>query len=60
MRIFLAIITTLVMAFTGVIIGIGLDGYFGGATISFSPILSVVFAVATMGAFIINAIQNNQ
>ena len=49
-RIIIAILVTILMGYVGIIIGVmfNLEGYLG-----------VIFAIATMGAFILHAIDRN-
>ncbi len=50
-KIVLAIIATIVLGYVGIIIGamLNLEGYLG-----------VIFSIATMGAFILHAIENKK
>ena len=50
-KIILAIIVTIIMGYIGIIIGamLNLEGYLG-----------IIFAIATMGAFILHAIENKK
>lgn len=50
-KIIVAIIVTIIMGYIGIIIGamLNLEGYLG-----------IIFAIATMGAFILHAIENKK
>ena len=50
-KIILAIIVTIIMGYIGIIIGamLNLEGYLG-----------IIFSIATMGAFILHAIENKK
>ncbi len=48
-----AVFTSLFMGFVGLIIGVFVDEYFGGVNFEFTPYVSIVFVIITMGAFII-------
>lgn len=52
-KILTAILTSLFMGFVGVLVGVIADEFFGGVNFEFSPYISIVFVVITMGAFII-------
>ena len=49
----IAVLTSVCMGFIGLVLGVLLDEFFGGASFTFTPALSIVFAILTMGAFII-------
>ena len=49
----IAVLASVCMGFIGMVLGVLLDETFGGASFTFIPILSIVFAILTMGAFII-------
>lgn len=49
----LAVLASICMGFVGLVLGVLLDETFGGASFAFAPIVSIVFVVITMGAFII-------
>ena len=49
----IAVLTSVWMGFIGLVLGVLLDEFFGGASFTFTPALSIVFAILTMGAFII-------
>jgi len=59
-KVLLAIVTSLFMAFIGMVIGVFLDETFGGASFTITPVLSVIFVIITMGAFIIHSIENKK
>ncbi len=59
-KILSAILTSLFMGFVGLVIGVFLDETFGGSTFTFSPVLSIIFVIITMGAFILDSIENNK
>ncbi len=49
----IAVLASVCMGFIGLVLGVLLDETFGGASFTFTPALSIVFAILTMGAFII-------
>jgi len=59
-KVLLAIVTSLFMGFIGMVIGVFLDETFGGASFTITPVLSVIFVIITMGAFIIHSIENKK
>lgn len=59
-KVLLAIVTSLVMGFIGMVIGVLLDEYFGGASFAFTPVISIIFVIITMGAFIIHSIESKK
>ena len=59
-KILSAILTSALMGFVGLVVGVFLDETFGGASFEFSPFLSVIFVIVTMGAFILHSIENNK
>ena len=56
----IAVLTSICMAFIGLVIGVLLDETFGGASFIFTPVLSIIFVVLTMGAFIIYYNENKK
>lgn len=56
----IAVLTSICMAFIGLVIGVFLDETFGGASFTFTPVLSIIFVVLTMGAFIIYYNENKK
>jgi len=48
-----AVIASLLMGFLGLIVGVFVDEVFGGVNFEFTPYVSLIFVVVTMGAFII-------
>ena len=48
------------MGFVGLFVGTFFDDFFGGADFAFSPIVSVIFVIITMGAFILHSIENKK
>lgn len=42
------------MGFVGLFVGTFLDDFFSGASFTFTPVMSIIFVILTMGAFIIN------
>lgn len=52
-RICIAVLTSLLMGFVGLFVGTFLDDFFGGASFTFTPVMSIIFVILTMGAFII-------
>ena len=59
-KVLLAIVTSLVMGFIGMVIGVFLDETFGGVSFTFTPVLSIIFVIITMGAFIIHSIESKK
>lgn len=59
-KVLLAIVTSLFMGFIGMVIGVFFDETFGGASFTFTPVLSIIFVIITMGAFIIHSIENKK
>ena len=59
-KVLIAIVTSLFMGFVGLFVGTFFDDFFGGADFAFSPIVSVIFVIITMGAFIIHSIENKK
>ena len=59
-KVLIAIVTSLVMGFIGMVTGIFFDETFGGASFTFTPVLSIIFVIITMGAFIIYCIENKK
>ena len=59
-KIYLAALVSLFMGFVGLFVGTFFDDYFGGADFAFSPIMSVIFVIITMGAFILHSIENKK
>ena len=49
----IAVLASVCMGVIGLVLGVLLDETFGGASFAFTPALSIVFAILTMGAFII-------
>lgn len=59
-KVLIAIVTSLFMGFIGMAIGVFLDETFGGASFTITPVLSIIFVIITMGAFIIHSIENKK
>lgn len=57
-KVLIAIVTSLFMGFIGMVIGVFLDEIFGGASFSFTPVLSIIFVIITMGTFIIHSVES--
>ena len=49
----IAVLASVCMGFIGLVLGVLLDETFGGASFTFTPVLTIIFVVLTMGAFII-------
>ena len=49
----LALVASLFMGFVGLIVGVFVDEIFGGVNFEFTPYVSIVFVIITMGTFII-------
>ena len=52
-KVLIAVLASVCMGVIGLVVGVLLDETFGGASFTFTPALSIVFAILTMGAFII-------
>ncbi len=59
-KVLIAILTSLLMGFIGLVIGVFLDETFGGTDFAFSSALSIIFVIITMGAFIIHSIESKK
>ena len=59
-KVLLAIVTSLFMGFIGMVIGVFFDETFGGASFIVTPVLSIIFVIITMGAFIIHSIESKK
>ena len=59
-KVWIAIIASLFMGFIGMVIGVFFDETFGGASFTFTPVLTIIFVIITMGAFIIHSIENKK
>lgn len=49
----MAVLASVCMGFIGLVVGVFLDETFGGASFTFTPVLSIIFVILTMGACII-------
>lgn len=56
----IAVFTSLFMGFVGIILGVLVDECFGGVNFEFTPYISIVFVIITMGAFIIYYNDNKE
>lgn len=56
-KVLLAIFASLFMGFVGLIVGVLVDEVFGGVNFEFTPYISIVFVIITMGAFILHSIE---
>ena len=59
-KVWIAVITSLFMGFIGLVVGIFMDETFGGASFAITPVLTIIFVVITMGAFIIHSIESKK
>ena len=59
-KVLTAVVTSLFMGFIGLVVGIFLDETFGGASFAITPVLTIIFVVITMGAFIIHSIESKK
>ena len=59
-KVLIAIAMSLIMGLTGMVIGIFFDETFGGASFTFTPVLTIIFVIITMGAFIIHSIESKK
>ena len=48
------------MGFVGLIVGVLVDEVFGGVNFEFTPYISIVFVIITMGAFILHSIEKSE
>ena len=56
-KVLLAIFASLFMGLVGLIVGVFIDEVFGGVNFEFTPYISIVFVIITMGAFILHSIE---
>lgn len=59
-KVLLAIFASLFMGLVGLVVGVFVDEVFGGVNFEFTPYLSIVFVIITMGAFILHSIEKNE
>ena len=52
-----AIFASLFMGLVGLVVGVFIDEVFGGVNFEFTPYISIVFVIITMGAFILHSIE---
>lgn len=52
-----AIFASLFMGLVGLVVGVFVDEVFGGVNFEFTPYISIVFVIITMGAFILHSIE---
>jgi len=55
-----AVLISLLIGFVGLVVGVFIDEIFGGVNFEFTPYISIIFVVVTMGAFIINSIESKK
>ena len=56
-KVLLSIFASLFMGLVGLIIGVFVDEVFGGVNFEFTPYISIVFVIITMGVFILHSIE---
>lgn len=56
-KVLLAIFASLFMGLAGLVVGVFIDEVFGGVNFEFTPYISIVFVIITMGAFILHSIE---
>ena len=56
-KVLLAIFACLFMGLVGLVVGVFIDEVFGGVNFEFTPYISIVFVIITMGAFILHSIE---
>ena len=56
-KVLLAIFASLFMGLVGLVVGVFIDEVFGGVNFEFTPYISIVFVIITMGAFILHYIE---
>lgn len=59
-KVLFAIFASLFMGFVGLIVGVLVDEVFGGVNFEFTPYISIVFMIITMGAFILHSIEKSE
>ena len=59
-KVWIAVVASLFMGFIGLVVGIFLDETFGGSSFTITPVLTIIFVVITMGAFIIHSIEKKK
>lgn len=52
-----AVFASLFMGVVGLIVGVLVNEVFGGVNFEFTPYISIVFVIITMGAFILHSIE---
>lgn len=52
-----AVFASLFMGLVGLVVGVFVDEVFGGVNFEFTPYISIVFVIITMGAFILHSIE---
>ena len=56
-KVLFAIFASLFMGLVGLIVGVLVDEVFGGVNFEFTPYISIVFVIITMGAFILHSFE---
>ena len=56
-KVLFAIFASLFMGLVGLIVGVLVDEVFGGVNFEFTPYISIVFVIITIGAFILHSIE---
>ena len=59
-KVLFAIFASLFMGFVGLIVGVLVDEVFGGVNFEFTPYISIVFVIITMGAFILHSNEKSE
>ncbi len=59
-KVLFAIFASLFMGLVGLIVGVLVDEVFGGVNFEFTPYISIVFVIITMGAFILHSIEKSE
>lgn len=59
-KVLLAIFASLFMGLVGLVVGVFIDEVFGGVNFEFTPYISIVFVIITMGAFILHSIEKSE
>ena len=59
-KVLFAIFASLFMGLVGLIVGVLVDEVFGGVNFEFTPYISMVFVIITMGAFILHSIEKSE
>lgn len=59
-KVWIAIVTSLLMGIVGMVIGVFLDETFGGSSFAITPVMAIIFVIITIGAFILYSIESKK